>query len=68
MFPGAEPYVSLVENVGFCGEKHKSCGTVARLFPVRFSIRKERGEGALPLETKKGRLPCFAVGDGLQII
>lgn len=53
MFPGAEPYVSLVENVGFCGEKHKSCGTVARLFPVRFSIRKERGEGALPLETKK---------------
>lgn len=53
MFPGAEPYVSLVENVGFCGEKPKSCGTVARLFPVRFSIRRERGEGALLLETKK---------------
>lgn len=53
MFPGAEPYVSLVGNVGFCEEKHKSCGTVTRLFPVRFSIRRERGEGALLLETKK---------------
>jgi len=67
MFPGAEPYVSLVENVGFCGKKHKSCGTVARLFPVRFSIRKERGKG-FAFGDKKGRLPCFAVGDGLQII
>lgn len=53
MFPGAEPYVSLVGNVGFCEEKYKSCGTVTRLFPVRFSIRRERGEGALLLETKK---------------
>lgn len=53
MFPGAEPYVSLVENVGFCGEKHKSCGTVARLFPVRFSIRKERGKGLCLWRQKK---------------
>lgn len=53
MFPGAEPYVSLVENVGFCGEKHKSCGTVARLFPVRFSIRKERGNGLCLWRQKK---------------
>ncbi|RGK54935.1 hypothetical protein DXD04_09740 [Phocaeicola plebeius] len=67
MFPGAEPYVSLVENVGFCGEKHKSCGTVARLFPVRFSIRKERGKG-LCLWRQKRPSPLFSVGDGLQII
>ena len=67
MFPGAEPYVSLVENVGFCREKPKSCGTVARLFLVRFSIRRERGRG-IAFGDKKGRLPCFAVGDGLQII
>lgn len=67
MFPGAEPYVSLVENVGFCGEKHKSCGTVARLFPVRFQSGKRGGRG-FAFGDKKGRLPCFAVGDGLQII
>lgn len=53
MFPGAEPYVSRRENVGFCGEKHKSCGTVARLFPVRFSIRKERGKGLCLWRQKK---------------
>lgn len=58
MFPGAEPYVSLVENVGFCGEKHKSCGTVARLFPVRFSIRKEREKG-LCLWRQKRPSPLF---------
>ena len=63
MFPGAEPYVSLVENVGFCGEKHKSCGTVARLFPVRFSIRKERGKGLCLWRQKKAVWRCFWDGE-----
>lgn len=53
MFPGAEPYVSLVENVGFCGKKHKSCGTVARFISCTFFNQEREGEGALPLETKK---------------
>lgn len=53
--------VSLVENVGFCGEKPKSCGTVARLFPVRFSIRKERMKG-LCAGRQKRPSPLFCGG------
>ena len=67
MFPGAEPYVSLVENVGFCGRNINRVAQLLVYFLYVFQSGKRGGRG-FAFGDKKGRLPCFAVGDGLQII
>ena len=59
MFPGAEPYVSLVENVGFCGKKHNRVAQLLVYFLYVFFNQGKRGGkvGPLPFGDKKGRLP-----------
>lgn len=52
MFPGAEPYVSLVENVGFAERNINRVAQLLVYFICVFNQERE-GEGALPLETKK---------------